>query len=949
VRGDASGGVRRAAVVVGREVELDQLVRAMNAARAGASGCVFLVGEGGVGKTRLLAELAAESRQHGLAVMTGRTPVTSPVAFSVVAEALRSWLRAHPPTAPMPPFDAGLRLVIPEWPDDATNGSGLSDAQLRLLALEGVVRLVQSIALRSGGAVILLDDLHDADPDSLEAIRYLATAAPEQVLIVGALRSREGTRPEQVVRTIEREGGATVFDLEPLGRREVAELLGALLDAEPPPELVDDIVARTDGVPLLVEELLDAHVRSGAIDVDDGRARWRGGASVVSRTVRDLVEARLSRLATNEREVVTAGAVLGDFDTYLLAAVAQQAPAVVGDALTAATNTGLLEIVGGAVDFRHAVIREAVLETTLPHVLHAFHQRAATALGDAAIQNASTLEQRAYHLERIGEHNEAAGLFTAASRQHLDEHALLGSEALARRALDLATTPAEREAASDALARGLAAQGRWTEALALDEAADREHGEQPARRHRMASCAMDAAQPEVANALITRAIETGDESPFVLVIASRLAIAGGRADDALAAAGRALTEATAADDATAVCAALDVRARALDYTGRRADARLAWTEQVEVAAAAGLHEARLRAVVQLGKLEVFDGTEPDRLYEAVHLAREAGALVEQAWAEENLAIALAVQGDPAAGIEILDAAIPRCRDLRLDQLPYLLAARAGAASLCDGGEVEALLEEAERLAPTADLAIHTCGIRADAAMRAGRYEEGLEWCERGVELMRAMPGGMPSDGPCWLIWARAAVGRMDDAAEALREVRALPDDLARWHGRPVLLAAAEALLARDETGVDAAINSATGRMPFELALMRVIAAEVIGGPASARWLRDALDTYEAAGIESDCARVRRLLREAGGPVPRRRRAGANVPAALADRGVTARESEVLRLVGDGLSNAAIAERLFLSVRTVETHVSSLLSKLALESRGQLTALSATVDYGAAAS
>jgi len=69
-----------------------------------------------------------------------------------------------------------------------------------------------------------------------------------------------------------------------------------------------------------------------------------------------------------------------------------------------------------------------------------------------------------------------------------------------------------------------------------------------------------------------------------------------------------------------------------------------------------------------------------------------------------------------------------------------------------------------------------------------------------------------------------------------------------------------------------------------------------------------------------------------------------VPDELAARGVTYRETEVLRLLGDGLSNAAIAERLYLSVRTVETHVSSLLSKLHVESRGQLTAISATVAY-----
>ena len=152
------GGVRRAAVVVGREVELDELVRAVHDARAGGSSCAFLIGEGGVGKTRLLAEVAAESRQLGLAVMAGRSPVTTPVAFSVLAEALRSWLRGHGIETPMAPFDAGLRLVLPEWPGDAAAASGLSASQLRLLALEGVVRLVQEIAATSHGAVLLLDE-----------------------------------------------------------------------------------------------------------------------------------------------------------------------------------------------------------------------------------------------------------------------------------------------------------------------------------------------------------------------------------------------------------------------------------------------------------------------------------------------------------------------------------------------------------------------------------------------------------------------------------------------------------------------------------------------------------------------------------------------------------------------------------------------------------------------
>jgi DNA-binding NarL/FixJ family response regulator len=103
--------------------------------------------------------------------------------------------------------------------------------------------------------------------------------------------------------------------------------------------------------------------------------------------------------------------------------------------------------------------------------------------------------------------------------------------------------------------------------------------------------------------------------------------------------------------------------------------------------------------------------------------------------------------------------------------------------------------------------------------------------------------------------------------------------------------------------------------------------------------------YESSGATAYRERARRLLRDAGGPVPRRRQPATTVPGELASRGVTPREAEVLLLLGEGLTNADIASKLFLSVRTVETHVSSLLAKLQLRSRGQLTALASTAAFG----
>lgn len=925
-------------MVVGRAVELDVLERALAAAVDGPGSCIVLRGEAGVGKTRLLGEVAARARRSGTVVLTGRAPISTPPAFSVISEALRSWLRGRESPMTGSPYDEGLRLVLPERSrrGDTEAAPDLSSSQLHLLALEGIVQLVREIVATTGSAVVLLDDLHGADPESLEALRYLASAAIGGTVIIGALRPAESVLADDLVRALDRDGTGELVDVSPLPEREVSDLVAALLDGEPPAPLVADVMARTDGVPLLVEEVLDAHVRAGSVVVDAGRAVWRGGTASVPKTVREMVEARLGRLPRAQRDVIVASAIVASFDVEFLALVADDDVATVHDALSSGIDIGLLETTTGALGFRHAVIREAVVDSAAPYVVERAHRRAEAALAERSIGDAGLLERRASHLLALGADDDAARALAAAARVRLAEHMLLGGELLARTALERADKPVTRADASDALAEVLAAQGRWADALAADQRTVEEHGETPARRERMALSAIEAGRPQLATPIIERAFAAGDTSPLTRIAAGRAALVAGDATRALEHAA-----AVTADDLDAWLGALELQGRAFDFLGERERAEEAWTLQAERAAAAGRTQAQLRAVVQLGKVELFAGRAPVRLHEAVRLAREAGALVELAWAEENLAIALGVQGDVAGSNAVLARAIPRCRELRLDQLAYLLACQAICASFTTE-DVEALVDEAETLAPTDDLLLHTLSIRADIALRHGRYDEAVELLERSAEIVRAMPGIVPIDSPCWLVWALAAVGRDDDAARALDAARAMPG-LARWHGRPVIVEAGAALLDRDAEHIDSVLAGAPGRMPFDIALMRLIGAEVLRGSVRKRWLREALDTYEAGGATLMADRVRGLLRAAGGSVPRRpRRATGDVPAPLAEQGVTAREADVLRLLRDGLSNADIAQRLYISVRTVETHVSSLLTKLDARGRGQLIALSAAV-------
>lgn len=937
VRGDH--GVTRASVVIGREPELDLLHGAVQHARAGRARCLLIQGEGGIGKTRLLSEVAALAEQLGLAVLSGRAPIMNPPAFSVISDALRSWLRTHPLADPLIPFDRGLGLVLPEWPV-ASTAVELEPGQRRLLALEGVVQLIRAVITTTGGAVLIVDDLHAADPESLESIRYVASAGIDGLTVVGALRSSESGVADGLVRRLRREAVAEVIDVPPLDERAVGDLVAALLDANPPSPLIADILARTDGVPLLVEELVRGHVLAGTVRLDDDGATWRGGAANVPGAIRDLVDTRLALLDQPGREVLVAGAVVGDFEPVVMRAVTEADDETIAAALSTGVRAGLLEMTSGAIAFRHAIIRDAVLDAAVPHVIDTMHRRAAAALSGNTTVDAKALARRAGHLLAIGAHDAAASALTAAA-EHLErDHALLAAEHAARAARDAARAPSIRAAASDALARSLASQGRWSEALELDEGTVAEHGDAPERRLRRATCALDAGQPEVAAVILARALEHGDDAPELVLGAGRVALVRGEAHEALDCAHRVLGSRSA--DIDARLGALELEGRAFDFLGDRTAARASWSRQAKHAATAGRTQARLRAVVQLGKVELFAGERPQRLYEAVELARAAGSLVELAWAEENLAIALAIQGDLVAAAAVLDEAIARCRPLQLDQLAYLLAPRAMIRSY-SSDSVEDELAKAEAVTPTADLRLQTEGMRGDIALRAGRWADAVQSLEQSVELARAMPGVVPMDSVCWLPWALAAARRTEDAGHALAKARATPD-LSRFYSRPVLVAAAEALLAGDAEGIDAAVAAATGPMPLDIASMRVISAHVLGGPSRPRWLREALDLYEAAGAPLEADRVRQALRDAGSPVPRRRRAAAPVPTELAQAGVTAREVEVLKLVGKGLPNADIAKRLYVSVRTVEAHVSALLSKLAARNRGELTLRSTSIDF-----
>ena len=180
----------RSPVVVGRDEQLAAIGSVLSELpRRGA--CLFLLGEAGSGKTRLLRETRDRARARDLpCLVAGASRLGAPPAFGVLAEAFRGWTRSNPVPETLAQFGAGLRQVLPEL--TAPRAADLTPDQVRLLAVEGAFRLLAHVGSKAG-TVLMLDDLQDADPETLAFLHHAAAgAASEPVVVIGAVRIPEG-------------------------------------------------------------------------------------------------------------------------------------------------------------------------------------------------------------------------------------------------------------------------------------------------------------------------------------------------------------------------------------------------------------------------------------------------------------------------------------------------------------------------------------------------------------------------------------------------------------------------------------------------------------------------------------------------------------------------------------------------------------------------------------
>ena len=306
-------------ILVGRDEEMEVLAGAVAAVPAGQGGTVFVLGEAGIGKSRLAREAVMLGRRLGLTVLVGRAVETAtPVPFRPLTEALMSAARQGglPEGGDLEPFRGALGRLVPAWRGAVEEVADDSTVMLG----EAVLRLLNALAGRAG-CLLVLEDLHWADAETLAVVEYLAdNAPPEPLLVVVTARTEEGVAVEQLGHSLQARGCATIVSLSRLTPGDVRRMARATLQA---PELTEDVSrllgSWAEGIPLLVEDLLAELIGTGAmLQREEGWVLERPAGTLLPTGFHHATHQRLARLHP-ARQLVAAAAVLGGrFDWTLL-------------------------------------------------------------------------------------------------------------------------------------------------------------------------------------------------------------------------------------------------------------------------------------------------------------------------------------------------------------------------------------------------------------------------------------------------------------------------------------------------------------------------------------------------------------------------------------------------------------------------------------------------------
>jgi predicted ATPase len=454
--------------LVGRAEELAVLAQRLAELRGGAACAVAVSGEPGIGKSRLLVELERLAEQHGHLVLRGcASELESDLPYWIFVDALDEHLRSLDRIDRR--LGGELARIFPTLAGFGDRSGAVLDERYR--AHRAVRELLERLAAASP-LVLALDDVHWADPASIELVGGLLRRPPHaRVLLVLALRPRQApprlaTALEQAART----GSLQRLELRPLSEAEAEELLGRSLQPRVSRALYDD----SGGNPFYLEQLAwsrhrEPHAAAGSWGSPEAGGPGTVGEPEVPPAVAAALAEELGLLSSRARRLLQGAAVVGDpFEPELAAAAAGGPEAEAARALDELLRLDLVRRTDSPrrFRFRHPLVRRAVHAATPDGWRLAAHHRAAHVLAERGEPAAA----RAHHVAQSARHGDRQAVILL--REAADAAAHRAPDSAARwyrAALDLLPAGAdgeERVRLLGALARVLAGTGRFTSSRA---------------------------------------------------------------------------------------------------------------------------------------------------------------------------------------------------------------------------------------------------------------------------------------------------------------------------------------------------------------------------------------------------------------------------------------------------------------------------------------------------
>ncbi|MGO4615316.1 helix-turn-helix transcriptional regulator [Nocardia sp. 2YAB30] len=952
------------AKLVGRAPELLNIAEVLASAGAGYAEAVTVLGEPGIGKTRMLGELCEQASAAGFDVLAGRgSEFEQEVPYGLVVDALDERFRvlgAEITAGLGQDRLAELAAVLPSL--SGRGGRLATRLEVERFEFHRAVRATFEQLVRDRPLLLALDDVHWADPASVELIGFLLRRPVPGVVLALAYRPRQA--PRLLLGTVQqagREGLLHELDLAPLTMDEAADLLGQRSGSA----LVRSLHAESGGNPFYLEQL----ARSANKPAAPTPRAWIGGKpeTDIPAAVRAALAQELAILPPHTLEVLQAAAVAGDpFDVDLVAEIVATDKTPVLERIDSLAAADLVRAtdVAGWLRFRHPIVRHVVYDGAMPGWRFGAHKRAARALA----RSGASLGVQAHHVERsatVGDekavailteagHAVAARAPAAAADWFEAALRLLPETSGSERLLPLAIARAGALAAAGRLRDSRTVLERALEFLPADALEDRvriigmivraDHG---------------LGRAQEARHLLTTALEqAAPGSPDAIALRLDLAenhLMMGRGAQAVETAAAARTQAQALGKPMLFLAATAKLALFTSQLGTIAE-----TQELVDSAADGmdardaeLTPALLDALADL----VYTELSTDRFHDAcrhaergLHVSRTTGHGYLYGRFTIGVAAAKLWLGQLYDAKSAAESAVEAAVLLDNDQL---LATAEG--TLCwietTRGDLSAALAAGRAAVRATDRqpkaffawVAHAC--YGEALIEAGEFERGRqEILSIGGPESFNLP---PTARPIWhqaLVTAELSAGRIDTAETVAQRIADAAPGLgsrggsARYAQARIQLAlgnfqtaaafAYEAVQCFDALGMRVWV----GRARLVAGRARALAGE---HAAAVRELELAHGILNDTGAERLRDEAAKELRTLGRRV--RRQSTADEPADAPI--LTEREQSIADRVVQGLTNREIAAELFVSPKTVEKHLGRIFAKLGISSRaGVATAL-----------